>query len=140
MVGPTADNQDQPVTPHASHKSLCAQTSLRAYRTTASAPRPALPALSVLAPVIFFVLSVVAVSVPTEGIACLSNLTGSRGVRLATVAPRSGNNKGFADSGDPARSGAGIAGVALRGSSSGDGMMEVRGGRGEGVVVISQAW
>ncbi|CAN0453241.1 unnamed protein product, partial [Ectocarpus sp. 8 AP-2014] len=62
--------------------------------------------------------SVVAVSTPTGGVACLRHLSGAC---LATVVPRpSAPDRG----GSAASLGGGVAGVALRGSSEG-GKMEV---------------
>ncbi|CAN0404781.1 unnamed protein product, partial [Laminaria digitata] len=56
--------------------------------------------------------SVVAVSTPMGGVACLCNLPEARGVCLATVLPRGRGSKAW--SGKAGSPGAGIAGVALR--------------------------
>ncbi len=88
---------------------------------------PAPPAPCAARPISRRFFSVVAVSTPTGGVACLSHPSGDC---LASVTPRSSSAAAAAagDVGDGSAAilGAGIAGVALRGSWSGCGKMEVR--------------
>eukprot|EP00752_Nemacystus_decipiens_P018330 g16445.t1 len=67
--------------------------------------------------------SVVAVSTPTGGVACISHPSGAC---LATVSPRSASSAAGGNGGGLGASlGAGVAGVALRGVLPGNGKMEV---------------
>lgn len=80
-----------------------------------------------------FIPSVLAVSTPLGGVACLSNSPDSRGVCLATVPPRAKRLRGGKETrgSSGAIPGKGVAGAVLRGTRAGEGggIMEVGGRR-----------